>query len=72
MSELQQVFSGLMTGLLLLGFIGICIWSWSGKRKESFDRMAHLPLEDDAMSNSDTNSSIEVRDLKDKKREASL
>lgn len=48
MSELQQTLSGLMTGLLLILFIGICIWSWSGKRKESFERMARLPLENDA------------------------
>jgi cytochrome c oxidase cbb3-type subunit 4 len=47
MSELQQTLSGLMTGLLLILFIGICIWSWSGKRKESFKQMANLPLEHD-------------------------
>tara|TARA_R110001592_G_scaffold59200_1_gene179566 strand:+ start:11952 stop:12167 length:216 start_codon:yes stop_codon:yes gene_type:complete len=71
MSELQQTMSGIMTGLLLVLFIGICLWSWSSKRKDSFDRMAQLPLEDDAMNISELNSSIETRNIKDKK-EASL
>jgi cytochrome c oxidase cbb3-type subunit 4 len=69
MSELQQTISGLMSGLLLIIFIGICIWSWSGKRKDSFDRMANLPLEDCSLSTSDSNN--ETRDIK-VKREASL
>tara|TARA_R110002072_G_scaffold24747_5_gene83717 strand:- start:1505 stop:1720 length:216 start_codon:yes stop_codon:yes gene_type:complete len=71
MSEFQQTMSGIMTGALLFLFIGICIWSWSGKRKESFDRMAHLPLEDGAMSNTDSAPNTESRVTKDK-REASL
>ena len=45
MSELQQNLSGFMTGLLLLTFIGICIWSWSSKRKDAFEEMANLPLD---------------------------
>ena len=28
-------------------FVGIVIWAWSGKRKQDFAVMAHLPLEDD-------------------------
>ena len=71
MSEFQQIFNGLMTGLLLIIFVGICLWSWSSKRKDSFDRMAHLPLEDGAMNNSECNSNTETRAIKDK-REASL
>lgn len=69
MSELQQTMSGLMTGLLLILFIGICIWSWSGKRKDSFNRMANLPLEDGSVNTSDSNNN--TRDIKEK-REASL
>lgn len=69
MSEFQQTMSGIMTGLLLIIFIGICIWSWSGKRKDNFDRMANLPLEDDSTDISKLNN--ETRDIKEK-REASL
>jgi cytochrome c oxidase cbb3-type subunit 4 len=71
MSEFQQIFNGLMTGLLLIIFIGICLWSWSSKRKDSFDQMAHLPLEDGGMPNKDHELNIETSDIKDK-REASL
>ncbi|KZY36108.1 MULTISPECIES: CcoQ/FixQ family Cbb3-type cytochrome c oxidase assembly chaperone [unclassified Oleiphilus] len=48
MGELQHTLSGLMTGMLLLTFIGICFWSWSGKRKEAFEEMANLPLDNTA------------------------
>lgn len=73
MSEFQQTMSGLMTGALLFLFIGICIWSWSSKRKDSFDRMANLPLEDGSIdgNNNNTNANAESKEIKDK-REASL
>jgi len=32
---------------MLLMFIGIVAWAWSGKRRRSFDAAAQLPLEDD-------------------------
>jgi len=41
------VFHGLWTGALLVIFIGIVIWAWSGKRKNSFDEAARMPLDDD-------------------------
>jgi cytochrome c oxidase cbb3-type subunit 4 len=41
------VFHGLWTGALLVIFIGIVIWAWSGKRKNSFDEAARIPLDDD-------------------------
>lgn len=28
-------------------FVGVVIWAWSGKRKQDFEALAHLPLEDD-------------------------
>jgi cytochrome c oxidase cbb3-type subunit IV len=28
-------------------FIGVVIWAWSGKRKQDFEALARLPLEDD-------------------------
>jgi cytochrome c oxidase cbb3-type subunit 4 len=35
------------TIVALILFVGIVIWAWSGKRKQEFDVLAHLPLEDD-------------------------
>ena len=35
------------TIMALALFVGIVIWAWSGKRKQEFEEMAHLPLEDD-------------------------
>ena len=43
------VFHGLWTALLLVIFIGIVVWAWSGKRKSAFDEAARIPLEDDAI-----------------------
>jgi cytochrome c oxidase cbb3-type subunit 4 len=33
--------------MVLVLFIAIVIWAWSGKRKRAFDEAAHIPLEDD-------------------------
>lgn len=33
--------------LLILGFIGIWAWAWSRHRKEDFEMMSNLPLEED-------------------------
>jgi cytochrome c oxidase cbb3-type subunit IV len=41
------VFHGLWTGTLLVIFIGIVVWAWSGKRKREFDEAANLPFDDD-------------------------
>jgi len=38
---------GMITLSLLLLFIGLAVWAWSGRRKDLFDRMAQLPLDDD-------------------------
>jgi len=38
---------GMITLSLLLLFVGLFIWAWSSRRKNLFDRMAQLPLEDD-------------------------
>jgi len=35
------------TVLLLVAFIGIVVWAYSGARKKDFDEAARLPLEDD-------------------------
>ena len=42
--------------MLLVIFIGIVIWAWSGKRKRDFDDAAHIPLDDDEQGAPDTGS----------------
>jgi len=32
---------------MLVLFVGICFWAWSGKRKADFDAAARQPLESD-------------------------
>jgi len=41
-------FHSIWTALLLIAFVGIVAWTWSGKRKATFDAAARMPLEDDA------------------------
>ncbi len=38
------------TVLLVILFIGIVIWAWSGRSKKSFEEASRLPLEDDDTS----------------------
>jgi cytochrome c oxidase cbb3-type subunit 4 len=39
---------GLFTLLMLLAFIGVCIWAWSRRRTPDFNEAASLPLGDDS------------------------
>jgi len=50
---------GLSTLLLMLIFIGIVVWAWSGKRKKDFDEAARLPLDDDPAIAVDTNGGLD-------------
>ena len=38
---------GLFTLVLLVAFLALVVWAWSKHRKADFDRLAHMPLEDD-------------------------
>ena len=38
---------GIFTALLIVAFVGICIWAYSKRRKPQFDAAARLPLEED-------------------------
>ena len=38
---------------LLIVFVGIFIWAWSGRRKKDFDEAANLALDHDGLTTSD-------------------
>jgi cytochrome c oxidase cbb3-type subunit 4 len=43
----STVFHTWWTVVLFITIIGIIAWAWSGKRKETFDAAARMPLDDD-------------------------
>ena len=38
---------GMITLSLLLLFVTLTVWAWSGRRKDLFERMAQIPLDDE-------------------------
>jgi len=44
---------GLFTVVMLVLFIAICFWAFSGRRKGTFDAMARMPLEPDELDQLD-------------------
>ena len=50
---------GLVLILLILGFLGIVAWAWSRNRKEEFEQMSMLPLEEDQSTVADNESNTE-------------
>jgi len=44
------VLSGIVTGVLIVLFVGIWIWAYSARRKAGFEEAARLPLEEDVPS----------------------
>ena len=42
-----SLLQAIWTIIVMVIFIGIVIWAWSGKRKESFDEAARIPMDDD-------------------------
>ena len=54
---MMGVINGLLTLLLIILFLGICVWAWSKSNKSTFEAMAKLPLDDNEIKNSgDTNN----------------
>lgn len=50
---------GLSTLLLMLTFIGVVAWAWSGKRKKDFDEAARLPLDEDIRGDAEGNDGLD-------------
>ena len=44
---------GIWTLILVITFVAIVIWTFSGQRKAEFDEAARIPLEDDNSKNLD-------------------
>ena len=42
------------TIVIMVVFIGIVLWAWSGKRKKDFDDAANIPFNEDGPSKSDS------------------
>ena len=42
------------TIVVMVVFIGIVLWAWSGKRKQSFDEAANIPFDEDDVLPADT------------------
>ena len=40
-------YASFMTVVMLVVFVCIIAWAWSGKRRAAFDAAARMPLEDD-------------------------
>lgn len=41
-----SIIATLLTVLVMISFIVIVIWAWSGKRKQEFDEAANLPFDE--------------------------
>jgi len=41
------MISGILTLVLLLGFLGIAVWAWSARTQPRFHDAAQLPLRDE-------------------------
>jgi len=38
--------AGAITTLLLVTFVGIWIWAWSGHHRRTFDELSRVPMQD--------------------------
>ena len=64
-------FRGIITGLLIVAFIGITVWAYSKRRKPDFDEAAQLPFadDDDDLANRDKSASPNGADSRKSKGE---
>lgn len=45
---MMTILRAAFTVVLLILFLRLAVWAWSSRRKETFDALARMPLEDDA------------------------
>jgi cytochrome c oxidase cbb3-type subunit 4 len=53
MSNVFGNLIGVLILVLMATFIGIWFWAWRKRHQPVFDRMARLPMEDDALPRED-------------------
>lgn len=46
----------LLDTFIVLFFVAIVIWAWSGRRKQHFDEAANIPLDDEDCASTDQHS----------------
>lgn len=49
---------GVATIFAMLGFLGVCVWAYSSKRKQRFDEAANLPFADETDSDRGDNNPL--------------
>jgi len=42
-----SLIQSIWTIVVMVLFVGIVLWAWSGKRKQRFEEAANLPFDDD-------------------------
>lgn len=50
------IISGILTASLIVMFLGIWAWAWSKNNKSAFEKMSHLPLEENTSQNPPKNN----------------
>ena len=51
------LFDSIWTIVVMITFLGIVVWAYSGKRKAAFDEAARLPFDDDPETDNNKTSS---------------
>ena len=46
-----NTWRGIATIVVMVTFIGICLWAYSARRKQGFDEAANLPFADEESGN---------------------
>ena len=49
-----SLIQSIWTVVVLVLFVGIVIWAWSGKRKQGFEDAANIPFNEDRQPQSDS------------------
>ncbi|WP_104202719.1 cbb3-type cytochrome oxidase subunit 3 [Billgrantia saliphila] len=63
-------FRGIITGLLIIAFLGITWWAYSRRRKPDFDEAAQLPFADDDEQPNRDSSASQQRSPREQESEA--
>ena len=51
-----SLIQSVWTIVVMVLFVGIVVWAWSGKRKQRFDEAANIPFDEDETPSRDADS----------------